>query len=119
MAKGMVEEAVQRIFKIIPETEEGEDRREEVLDKLEECVKLLPELNVAELLIDADSVNAREAIFGFMGWLTTRSNTLSVGIGRATNDEVARYIKAYCDTQGFAEVTGNFEKRLLAMKRDI
>ncbi len=59
-----------------------------------------------------DKINASEALFGFMGWLTTRDTVLSVGKHHVCGP-VADAVKAFCDANNLAEPRDGWEKNFV------
>ncbi len=59
-----------------------------------------------------DELNASEALFGFMGWLTTRETVLSVGSHHECAS-AADAVKAFCDANNLAKPREGWEKNFV------
>ena len=62
---------------------------------------------------DEYTMSASEALFGFMGWLTTRDGTLEIGAFHATSGEVVNLIVSFCETNGLEEPRDGWEEHLV------
>lgn len=65
-----------------------------------------------------ERMSASEAIFGFMAWLTTRDETLVVGVTYATSAEVVDLIGKFCETNDLAEPRDGWEENLVHPKEE-
>ena len=59
-----------------------------------------------------DRIIASEALYGFMGWLTTRSGTMSVGASHECAP-AADVVKEFCDANDLVQPRDGWEKHLV------
>ena len=59
-----------------------------------------------------NEITASEALYGFMGWLTTRQESLSVGAHHECAP-AADAIKEFCNANGLAEPRDGWEKNFV------
>ena len=59
-----------------------------------------------------DRISASEALFGFMGWLTTCDETLMIGAQHECAP-VADAVKKFCDANNLAEPQAGWEKHFV------
>ncbi len=59
-----------------------------------------------------DRLSASEALYGFMGWLTTRQEVMSAGASHECAP-VADAIKEFCDANDLAQPRDGWEKNFV------
>ncbi len=62
--------------------------------------------------ITVDKLTASEAIYGFVGWLTTQPGVIKMGASENCVP-VADAIKAFCEENGLAEPRDGWENNLI------
>ncbi len=65
-----------------------------------------------------DQIIASEALYGFMGWLTTRQETMSVGANHECAP-VADAIKAFCDANDLTQPRDGWEKNFVYPEKEM
>ncbi|KKL70064.1 hypothetical protein LCGC14_2108630 [marine sediment metagenome] len=63
----------------------------------------------------SDKISASEALFGFMGWLTTRDETLMIGAQHECSP-VADVVKEFCDANSLEEPRDNWHHHFVHPK---
>ena len=63
----------------------------------------------------SDKISASEALFGFMGWLTTRDETLMIGAQHVCGP-VADVVKEFCDANDLDEPREGWNKNFVHPK---
>ncbi len=64
-----------------------------------------------------DRLSASEALYGFMGWLTTRQETMLVGASHECTP-AADVVKEFCDANDLTEPRDGWEKNLVHPKKE-
>jgi len=67
--------------------------------------------------VTTDSLNGREAVFGFAAWLTTRSKPVTFS-ARHDASEAARLAAEFCDHNNLADVTENWPNNMMNHPED-
>ena len=74
-------------------------------------------LELEKETVRMDSLSASEALYGFMGWLTTRQDVMSVGASYECAP-AADAVKEFCDANNLAEPRDRWEKNLVHPEED-